>query len=158
MSDEGVGDGLGADDVVAMLGLTALPDEGGMYALTYRDANCGAIYFLVRPGDFSAMHRLSGAELWHHYAGSAVDMLLLLPNGDIERPVLGDDLAAGDRPFCAVSAGTWMGASTRGAWALVGTTMAPAFEPSSFELGDRERLAAEYPSASVEIGRLTRPV
>ncbi|WP_419848574.1 cupin domain-containing protein [Candidatus Poriferisocius sp.] len=149
--------GLSGAEVVAMLGLVALPEEGGMWREVWRDEQSTAIYFLLQPGDFSAMHRLDGPELWHHYAGAAVGMLLLGPGGAVERPVLGDDLAAGERPCVVVAARTWMGAATRGEWSLVGTTMAPPYHHDGFELGEAGHLIEQYPSAAGEIVELVRP-
>lgn len=147
-----------ADEVIERLGLLPLSLEGGMYRVVWRDEASSAIYFLVRPDDFSALHRLTGPELWHHYGGAPARMLLLGPGGTIDRPVLGDDLADGQRPLIPVPADTWMAAETEGAWSLLGTTMAPAFEPDHFELGDRDDLTARYPEAAEQIARLTRPV
>lgn len=155
-----------ARDVIEALGLAPLADEGGMWAQSYLDDRCSAIYFLLRPGDFSAMHRVRGVELWHFYAGAPVSMLLLAAPSTapalsdvagIREPVLGVDLAAGERPMVSVPAGTWMGAETTGEWSLVGTTMAPPFDAATFELGDAAALCAQYPSAADRITRLVRP-
>ena len=145
-----------ADEVIDLLGLEPLPGEGGQWAQTWRDDHSTAIYFLLRPGDFSALHRLDSVELWHHYAGAAVDMLLLEPGGAVARPRLGDDLAAGQRPLVVVGAGTWMAAATCGDWSLVGTTMAPGYHEAGFELGNRAQLVEAYPDVSADIERLTR--
>lgn len=145
-----------ADDVIDILGLEPLPREGGMIAEVWRDARSSAIYFLMRPGDFSAMHRLASPECWHHYAGASVRMLLLEPDGGIRRPRLGSDLRAGERPFVAVLGGTWMGAETTGEWSLVGTTMAPPYSAEQFELGERDDLIVRYPDAEGAIVALTR--
>ena len=142
--------------MIELLGLEPLAGEGGQWAQTWRDEHSSAIYFLLRPGDFSALHRLGGVELWHHYAGAAVEMLLLGPDGMVLRPRLGADMAAGERPVIAVGAGTWMAAGTCGEWSLVGTTMAPPFDEASFELGDRAALLAEFPDAAADIRRFTR--
>jgi len=142
--------------VIGLLGLEPLPGEGGQWAQTWRDEHSTAIYFLLRPDDFSALHRLDSVELWHHYAGAAVDMLLLEPGGSVRRPRLGADLTAGERPIVVVGAGTWMGAETAGDWSLVGTTMAPGYHEAGFELGDRTVLSAAYPEAAEDIARLTR--
>lgn len=142
--------------MIELLGLEPLAGEGGQWAQAWRDEHCSAIYFLLRPRDFSALHRLSGVELWHHYAGVAVEMLLLEPGGTVQRPRLGDDLAAGERPVIVVAAGTWMAAGTCGEWSLVGTTMAPPFDEASFELGDRATLSAVFPEAAADIRRFTR--
>ena len=147
---------MNADEVVELLGLEPMKIEGGMWAQTWRDERSTAIYFLMRPGDFSALHRLTGPELWHHYAGAAVEMLLLEPDGAVSRPVLGDDLGRGQHPMVPVPTGVWMAAGTTGDWSLVGTTMAPAFEPDCFELGDPDELTEAYPEAAADIARFTR--
>ena len=147
---------MNAEDVIELLGLVPLELEGGLWTQTWRDEHSSAIYYLARPGDFSTLHRLTGPELWHHYAGAAVEMLLLEPDGVVSRPVLGDDLAGGQRPMVAVPARVWMAACTTGEWSLVGTTMAPAFRPEGFELGDPEELAKAYPEAVADIARFTR--
>ena len=143
-------------EVAALLGLEPLPHEGGMWAQTWIDDLSTAIYFLMQPGDFSAMHRLDGPEIWHHYAGDPVRMVLLHADGNITRPILGDDLAAGERPCVVAPKGDWMGAATMGEWSLVGTTMAPGYRPEGFELGDRDELSGLYPEATGDIARLTR--
>lgn len=142
--------------MIELLGLVPLEGEGGQWAQTWRDEHSSAIYFLLRPGDFSALHRLGGVELWHHYAGAAVEMLLLGPDGAVSRPRLGDDVAAGERPAVPIEADTWMAAGTTGDWSLVGTTMAPRFDAVSFELGERAALSAAYPDAAGDIARFTR--
>ena len=144
------------DQVINLLGLEPLPGEGGMWTRTWMDEHGSAIYFLMRPGDFSAMHRLDSAEIWHHYLGAPAGMLLLGPDGSVDRPVLGKDLAGGQRPCVPVPAGVWMGASTRGEWTLVGATMAPPWNPDGFRLGDRSALVSRYPRASGRIRELTR--
>ena len=143
-------------EVISLLGLEPLPEEGGMWTRTWMDGHGSAIYFLMRPGDFSAMHRLDSAEIWHHYLGAPAAMLLLGPDGSVDRPVLGKDLAGGQRPCIPVPAGVWMGASTLGDWTLVGATMAPAWHPDGFALGDRSALIGRYPRASDRIRELTR--
>lgn len=142
--------------IIELLELEPLPEEGGRWKLAWIDERCGAIYYLMQPGDFSAMHRLTGPELWHFYAGSPVEMVLLDPDGSVRRPTLGPDLVAGERPLQPVATGVWMGASTTGAWTLVGTTMAPPYDPAGFELGDRDELVAAYPAAADAIVALTR--
>ena len=47
---------------------------------------------------------------------------------------LGSGLAAGERPQAVVPAGVWQTARAVGGWALVGCTVAPAFEFASFEM------------------------
>jgi predicted cupin superfamily sugar epimerase len=50
----------------------------------------------------------------------------------------------------------WQGSSTCGEWTLLGTTMAPPYADEGFELGRREELLADWPSAAGRIAELTR--
>lgn len=147
---------LSADRVIELLGLEPLPQEGGMWAQTWRSPHGTAIYALLRPGDFSALHRLDGVEVYHFHAGAPLRMLLLHPDGQVTEPVLGVDLEGGQRPQLVVPDGVWQGSETTGEWTLFGTTMAPPFSWEGFELGDREQLAALYPQVAERIRRLTR--
>lgn len=147
---------LTAEEVVEILGLEPLPEEGGMYRQTYRDDLVSPIYFLTAGDDFSAMHALDAVEVWHWYAGAPLRMLLLHPDGSVTEPVLGADLRAGQRPQVVVTSGTWMGASSAGEWTLAGTQVTPLFDWDRFRLGRREELTAAYPSAADRIARLTR--
>ncbi len=143
-----------AEEVVARLGLVPMPREGGLFRSTWRNEAGSAIYYFLRDGDRSALHRLRGTEIWHHYAGDPVEMLLLLPDGSVERPILGDDLRAGQRPMVVVEGGVWMAAVSAGPWTLLGATMAPPFIEDDFEIGDATVLSAAYPGAADDIVRL----
>jgi len=142
-------------DIAGALGLEPLPHEGGMFVQTLVDEHSTAIYYLLESPAVSAMHRLTSTEVFHFYAGSPARMLLLRPEGTVEEPVLGVDLAAGERPQVIVPAGTWQGTSSLGAWTLLGTTMAPGFTWDGFELGERAALVERWPGASVRIEELT---
>ena len=77
-------------------------------------------------------------------------------DGSAAEVVLGDDLAAGQRPQVVVPAGVWQGSSTSGAWTLLGTTMSPPYSDAGFTLGRREDLLADWPAAAERITELTR--
>lgn len=145
-----------AAEIVELLGLEPLPDEGGMFRRTHIDAHSSAIYYLLTTPDFSALHTLTATETYHWYAGSPLRLLLLHPDGRAEEPVLGPDLAAGERPQVVVPAGTWQGSNSAGEWTLVGTTTAPPFDWTGFRLGDRADLTARWPDATNRIAGLTR--
>jgi predicted cupin superfamily sugar epimerase len=142
--------------IARLLGLERLPGEGGLFRRTYIDAHCSVIYFMLIAPDFSALHILDGVETYHWYAGSPLRLLLLYPDGCVEQPILGPDLAAGARPQLVVPAGVWHGSSPVGAWTLVGTTMAPPFAWSGFRLGQRAELIAGWPQATPRIRALVR--
>jgi predicted cupin superfamily sugar epimerase len=142
--------------VAALLGLEPLPDEGGLFRRTHRDAYSSAIYYLLIQPEFSALHTLAATETYHWYAGAPLRLLLLHPDGTVGEPVLGPDVAAGQRPQLVVPAGTWQGSSPGGAWSLVGTTTAPPFDWTGFRLGTGADLAPRFPAAQARIAELTR--
>jgi predicted cupin superfamily sugar epimerase len=164
-----------AKEIIEKLDLAPLPEEGGYYKQTY----CGkiklpanelgitgegvrtvgtAIYYLVVPSSFSALHRLKSDEIFHFYAGNAVEMIQIDPNGELRRYTIGSDIMAGQVPQVVVPAGSWQGLRLKsgGAWALLGTTMSPGFEFEDFELGERQRMFDEFPQLRNEIMNYSR--
>ena len=150
-------DELSADHVVEILGLAPLPGEGGMFRNNLNDGSSTAIYFLVERDRPTMLHRLPGPEIFHHYMGAPARLVMLLPGGEVERPVLGTDLTAGERPQLMVPGGMWQALESLGDWALVGTTMAPGYREEDFELADRDALLGGWPDAEQLIRRHTTP-
>jgi predicted cupin superfamily sugar epimerase len=165
---------LTAGEVKRLLGLELLEPEGGWFVETYRSREvlphgplpghasprplATAIYYLLEPGTFSALHRLRSDEVYHFYLGDPVELLLLEPGAAGRTLRLGGDLAAGGQPQAVVPAGAWQGSRLvpGGRWALLGTTMSPGFDAADFELGRRADLAACWPQHRALIETLTR--
>lgn len=149
-----------AAEVIAALGLVPLLPEGGFVGETWRSDGSSAIHYLVEAPDFSGLHRLAHVEIWAWHAGSPLRMLLLGPDGEVHRPVLGADLAAGERPQVVVPPGWWQAAQPlpgRGpGWSLVSTFMAPPYGDDVVSFAVAAELAAAYPDAAAEIRRLSR--
>jgi predicted cupin superfamily sugar epimerase len=130
---------MNADDLIRLLDLKPHP-EGGFFRETFRDRtdDCGrarstAIYYLLRAGEFSRWHRIDAVEIWHFYAGQPLELKVV--DGAEQRGwLLGPDLARGQVPQVIVAARCWQSARSRGAYSLVGCTVAPGFEFSGFEL------------------------
>ena len=165
-----------AEEVKKLLGLKPHPREGGWYVRTYEAAELvaaaafadgryagprrtgTAIYYLLEPDTFSEMHRLQSDEVFHFYAGDAVEMLQLRESGSGAMVVIGNDLLRGQRPQVVVERGVWQGSRLvdGGRWALLGCTVSPGFEFEDYETGVREKLCADWPEFAVEIIALTR--
>ena len=101
-----------AEAIIRELGLVPLPEEGGLFAETYRSGGvipggailerqtgprrcCTAIYYLITPERFSALHRVASTEIFHFYLGDPVDMLQLHPDGTGQTVTIGTDLWSG---------------------------------------------------------------
>ena len=132
-----------ADDIVRLLDLKPHP-EGGFFRETFRDlqsicserAASTAIYFLLAEGQQSLWHRIDASEVWHWYAGAALELDISDGAAVHSKLVLGNDFQRGERPQAVVPARHWQQARSVGAWTLVGCTVAPGFEFSTFELAD----------------------
>ncbi len=130
-----------ATDIIASLGLEPHP-EGGHYRETWRaEAQPGerasgtAIYFLLAEGEVSAWHRVDAAEIWHWYAGAALQLNIAASKDVSAEPrMLGPDLAQGERPQLIVPPHAWQSAQSLGAWTLVGCTVSPGFDFEGFEM------------------------
>jgi uncharacterized protein len=142
------------------LGLGPHP-EGGYYRVTYKSelmiANRSAstaIYFLLHGSDFSAFHRIASDELWHFYAGSALVVYVIDPDGSYSELHLGHDGVFQG----VVRAGCWFASRLKGdaSFALVGCTVAPGFDFADFELAARSELVRAYPQHQHLIEELTR--
>jgi predicted cupin superfamily sugar epimerase len=117
-----------------------------------------AIYYLLTPDTFSAMHRLASDEIFHFYLGDPVEMLHLHPDGTHQITILGPDLEAGQRPQVVVQRHIWQGARLipGGQYALLGTTVAPGFDYTDYETAPRPSLLTSHPAAKDLILALTR--
>jgi uncharacterized protein len=165
-----------AEDLIAFLKLQPHPKEGGYFRETYRAAetislNClqgryqsarshgTAIYYLLTPDTFSALHRLASDEVFHFYLGDPVRMLQLTPQGIGHAIVLGPNILEGQQVQATVPRGVWQGSALEpgGKFALLGCTVAPGFDYADYETADRRELVAMYPQFADLITRLTHP-
>ena len=174
---------LTADEVKRLLGLQPHPREGGWFVRSYEadefvsakvfsdsrydGPRCTgtAIYYLLEPATFSEMHLLASDEIFHHYAGDAVEMLQLHPDGSSRHVVIGRDLRAGERPQVVVPRGVWQGSrllpsarqnSDACDWALLGCTVSPGFDFADYQSAPRAELIAKWPGVTDFITALTR--
>lgn len=155
------------EDLIRRLRLEPHP-EGGYFRETYRSplttrvpqgerSASTAIYFLLKEGQVSRLHRIKSDELWHFHAGGPLTVAAILPGGGTLEAVLGPDPSAGHVYQHAVPAGSWFGAwpAAGAGFSLVGCTVAPGFDFEDFELGRRGELLRIFPAAAGLIERLT---
>jgi len=159
-----------------LLGLRPLPGEGGYFVESYRSplalagsllggsgetgerSLCTAIYYMLTPTAFSALHKLKADEIYHFYTGDPVELLQLFPDGSSDIVVLGPEPFRGMKFQHVVPAGVWQGSRllSGGRYALLGTTMAPGFEFQDFVKGDASTLTSAYPDRAAMIYELLK--
>jgi hypothetical protein len=163
---------MNAQDWISRLNLLPHP-EGGYFKENYRANHTlpraalprsfkgprsvsTAIYFLLKRGQISRLHRIAADELWHHYAGGSLIIHGLTPQGRHIQYKLGTHPERGETPQVMIPAGTWFGANLapRAAFALVGCTVAPGFDFADFEMGNASTLLKAFPKHKAVINAL----
>jgi len=166
---------LTAEKVREILKLRPHPIEGGHFVETYRSElvippaalppafggerfAATAIFYMLTPETFSALHKLPGDEMFHFYLGDPVETFLLREDGSSGTVVLGHDIAAGMLLQHVVPGGVWQGSRLLpgGRFGLLGTTMSPGFDYADYESGQRDALTAHFPQHRERILSLTR--
>jgi hypothetical protein len=163
-----------AEEIKGMLGLEPHP-TCGFVAETYRsplkipdsalpetykgDRPYGsALYFLITPDAQIVMHRIRSDQLYHHYLGDPLEVLLLYGDGTGEVVTVGSDLGAGHRPQLFLPGGTFHTSrlAPEASYALLASTEWPGVEPPDVEHGDIEALIEAYPDLREEIHAFTK--
>lgn len=102
-------------------------DRGERPALT-------SIYFLLGKGEHSSWHVLRSDEVWHHYEGDPLELLVVDPDRlELTTLVLGS-MVDGGQLVHVVPAGHWQAARTLGDYTLVSCTVGPGFVFEDFQL------------------------
>jgi hypothetical protein len=167
-----------AEEYIRVLGLQEHP-EGGYFRETYRSEEemtqlprrfvgnrvfSTAIYFLLKHGQFSALHRIKSDELWHFYDGAPLTISCIAPNGALSEIRLGKNIAKGEVLQACVPYGWWFGAALQKHslsyeflhnFSLVGCTVAPGFDFADFEMPSQAEFIQMFPQHRAIIERLT---
>lgn len=115
-----------------------------------------SIYFLLRSGDVSHLHRLKSDEIWYFHAGSALTVHMIEEDGTYRKEKLGLGIRADEKPQIRVPKETIFGSTIdqEDAFALVGCMVAPGFDFADFELFSQSELIDEYPQHEKAIRKL----
>jgi predicted cupin superfamily sugar epimerase len=149
--------------------------EGGFYRQTYKSsmlidgqflsndfegsrAASTAIYFLLNETNFSSFHRIKSDELWHFYAGDALNIYVIDVDGNFEIIKLGNNYINGESFQAVVKAGSWFASAPNDneSFSFVGCTVAPGFDFLDFELAERDNLIGLFPQHKNLITSFTR--
>ncbi len=163
-----------AEQLVKHLELVPHP-EGGFYKEVYRsetklqgsmlakdmegDRNFStAIYFLIEKENFSALHKIKSDEIWHFYAGDALEVIEIDDSGVLKLTRVGNKLDQAEVFQYTVKANTWFGSRVKsdGVYSLVGCTVSPGFDFRDFEMAKRNDLLKKFPQHKSIIDQMTR--
>lgn len=116
-----------------------------------------SIYFLLRDGEVSNLHRLKSDEMWYYHSGSSLTIYMINPEGELITEELGLDIEKGEKPQILVPKDYIFGSAMNNeGYALVGCMVSPGFEFEDFELFERNYLLEKYPKYKEIIMKLTK--
>lgn len=137
------------EQIITQLNLLPHP-EGGYYKEIYRSHTetsfegfngnrniCTSIYYLLKKGEKSHLHRIKSDEIWHYYLGAPL-VLLEYDLKEVKEILIGPQLDKNQLPQYVVEKGKWFGAYSQGDYTLVGATVSPGFDFQDFELAKPE--------------------
>jgi uncharacterized protein len=116
-----------------------------------------SIYFLLKGKQKSLLHKLKSDEIWHFYDGSGLKLFMIDAKGKLSNKLLGRNIDANESMQLVVKRGYWFCAevSDENSFSLFGCTVAPGFDFSDFELGERTELLRLYPQHKEFVKRFT---
>ncbi len=120
---------------------STLPDFDGARA------RASVLLFLVPPDVHTALDRIRPTQMYHHYLGDPLEVLLLYEDGTGAVETVGS-LADGLSPQLLIPGQTWHASWLPGErnYAMLATTEWPAVEPADVEVGDADALTEAYPA------------
>jgi len=135
-----------ASELINLLSLEPHP-EGGYFSQVFRSSAkvqpedgrdkrpaLTTIYFLLIEGMHSRWHRVESDEVWHYYEGDILELYWIDPTDLKYHCCLLGPIGKAKTYVQVVPAGCWQAARTKGAYTLVGCTVAPGFEYKDFTL------------------------
>jgi predicted cupin superfamily sugar epimerase len=138
-----------AHEFINALGLKPLPKESGYLGLIGESAQRAAIdgrslaiqsqvyYMLTRDKPTNYLHWLAPDDTHILIEGGPVDYFIFHPDGKVEKVVLGNDVAHGQRPVVAVPGGCWKALKLHDgvSYALMANALSPEFTPDRVRIG-----------------------
>ena len=141
-----------AKDVIKQFGLEPLPIEGGFFRQIYQAGQMvptetlgtfakpqlplfTVIYYVITPDSFSALHRLTGSEVWSWIAGGSLEQVIVLPSGEVEKRHLG--FGENEEPVSVIPPGSWQGTKLiDGEYGLCSVIVSPGYDEGDFTIAD----------------------
>jgi predicted cupin superfamily sugar epimerase len=158
---------------IAKLNLKDHP-EGGFYREVYRSGEsiegihlkdkrkghrnlATSIYFLLKTGEKSLLHRLKSDETWYYHFGSPIHIYCIDIHGNMKEVVIGPDIENHEYPQYTIPEGTIFGGLVHGnnSFCLASCMVAPGFSFDDFQLLSREFMLDKYPRYRDIILKLT---
>jgi len=106
-----------------------------------------SIYYLLRSGEISKMHRLKSDELWYFHFGSPLKVIYIDHEGIKRTKILGARPEKAESFYMHIPAGNIFAAEVleENFYSLVSCVVSPGFEFDDFEMFNKDDLIQAYP-------------
>lgn len=156
--------------LIEQLSLTA-HIEGGYFSRTYssdvkitlpsysepRRLLSSIFYMLTDDSPIGYLHQNKSDIIHYFHGGSPLTYVILHPDGNLEKKILGVELEKGQQLQLVVRGGCWKATELEsGEFGLISEAVAPGFEYEDMELAEQEIMKNRFPQAWDRISRYVR--
>lgn len=145
--------------------------EGGYFSRTYsselktstpsnpkpRCLLSSIFYMLTDDSPIGYLHKNKSDIIHYFHGGSPLSYLILDPDGNLDRQVLGADLDKGQRLQLIVRGGCWKATElVSGEFGLISEAVSPGFDYEDMELAEQSRIKNQFPQCWEQIAKYVR--
>lgn len=145
--------------------------EGGYFSRTYSSAlttelspdskpRClmsSIFYMLTDDSPIGYLHKNKSDIIHYFHGGSPLSYLIVHPDGNLERKVLGVDLDRGQQLQLIVRGGCWKATElATGEFGLISEAVSPGFEYDDMELAKEETIKNRFPHLWGQVSKYVR--
>lgn len=156
--------------LIEQLSLTA-HIEGGYFSRTYssdvkialpsysepRRLLSSIFYMLTDDSPIGYLHQNKSDIIHYFHGGSPLTYVILHPDGNLEKKILGVELEKGQQLQLIVRGGCWKATELEsGEFGLISEAVAPGFEYEDMELAKQEIIKNRFPQAWDRIAKYVR--
>ncbi len=148
------------EQLISLLELAPHPREGGYFRRTYeseisvpafggqRKLLTSIYYLLTLDSPVGYLHRNRSDIVHYFHLGGACEYVLVSPQGQVSKVVLGSNLLAGQQLQLTVPGGYWKGSRlVEGEYSLISEAVSPGFDYTDNQLATRRGLEYLSPEA-----------
>ncbi len=145
--------------------------EGGYFSRTYnselktgiafdskpRSLLSSIFYMLTDDSPIGHLHKNKSDIIHYFHGGSPLTYLIIAPDGNLERKVLGFDLDKGQQLQLIVRGGCWKASELEsGEFGLISEAVSPGFEYRDMELAEEKLIKSLFPQLWGRISKYVR--
>ncbi len=114
------------------------------------------IYYLIKSGEVSKIHKILSDEVWYFHAGSSATLFLFGENQSLIKKQIGLDVLQGECPQVLITRNTFFACTVNqpNSYILVSCQVAPGFHYDDFFIPEKSFMLKNYPKFTDLIEKL----